>query len=499
MTRFAKAVLIFIGAWSLASPASTSAPNTLTYQGRLIESGVPASGPRTVEIHLCPDAATPLGSCFSTGAQGVSSASGLFRTTFTVPSAVNLGTGIWWLNVSVGGTSLSPREQLTSSPFAVYASTAGTLAPTSAFGTNISTNVGINTPLPLAGLHLTATTAGQGTILVESGVTGDNPSIEVRATGAAAGANLKLNRNGPGSSSIIDFSESGAGQWTLAHQGSALLGRFDVIRPALPTPLMTFATDGRVGVGNPNPAARLHVSSAASIPSDMILAVSTAAGFATALKVMGDGMIAVSTRVAVGKSGTLDALDVAFQGDTGLRLENTAGGPASMRLFISGTKKAFVEAAATDAYVGTPGVENLHLRTNGASRFFIQGSTGFVGIGTTLPTSQLDVPIGTTTVSALKIGGGVIKPVANFASGTTLNAGQHVVIMSCTGPCTVTLPAAGAATVGQEFIIISNAGTNVITLAPTGTDTIIGPTSIAATGARMTVYQINATTWIVAN
>lgn len=103
---------------------SQAAPNLLTYQGRLQESGAPVSGVRRVDISICTDLVS--GSCNSTGAQDVSVSNGLFRSTFTVPSAVNLAAGPWYLEISVGPaggsvTALSPREELTSTAYALHA------------------------------------------------------------------------------------------------------------------------------------------------------------------------------------------------------------------------------------------------------------------------------------------------------------------------------------------------------------------------------------------
>ncbi|MBI5244812.1 MAG: hypothetical protein HY922_14175, partial [Elusimicrobia bacterium] len=118
-----RVILALSLAW--ANSAWAAAPNTLTYQGRLKESGLPFTGVKSVEIKLC--TAQTAGICQGAGAQNVYVSTGLFRTTFTVPSAVDLTSGVWYLELSVGGVTLSPREMLTSSPYAVFASTAGTV------------------------------------------------------------------------------------------------------------------------------------------------------------------------------------------------------------------------------------------------------------------------------------------------------------------------------------------------------------------------------------
>lgn len=116
----------------------------MTYQGRLKDSGLPVSGNKNIDILICnclSGACAP--ACASSGVQGVTVSSGLFRTTFTVPASVDLSASQqWFLEVQVGGTPLAPREQMTVAPFAVYAATAsGLVAASGAPGVNVSTPV----------------------------------------------------------------------------------------------------------------------------------------------------------------------------------------------------------------------------------------------------------------------------------------------------------------------------------------------------------------------
>lgn len=123
----------------VAGPTCAQAPNVSTYQGRLQESGLPVSGVRMVEVRLC-DALSG-GSCYpaaGAASQGVTVLNGVFKTTFTIPSGVDLSTRAWFMEVAVGLpagalNTMSPREQLSAIPYAVYASSAtkllGTIAP----------------------------------------------------------------------------------------------------------------------------------------------------------------------------------------------------------------------------------------------------------------------------------------------------------------------------------------------------------------------------------
>lgn len=163
----------------LASSAWAAAPNLLTYQGRLKESGSAVTGARQVNVYLCD--ALIAGTCTPSGEQAVAVSNGLFRTTFTVPAGVDLTTGNWYLEVRLGagGTNtLAPREQLSASPYAVYASTAGTLSAAQG-GATVSTNVfvlgklGVGTGSPGAKLHVSSPNAGAGdTVLQVSSGTG---------------------------------------------------------------------------------------------------------------------------------------------------------------------------------------------------------------------------------------------------------------------------------------------------------------------------------------
>jgi hypothetical protein len=117
-----------------AGGASATAPGVMTYQGRIKEGGFPVTGVRSVDIFLCPGAATLQSGCYDTGAQSVSVSNGLFRTTFTAlsgtpPSGVDWESGQWYLEVDVAGVPFTPRELLAAAPFAVYASSAATLVP----------------------------------------------------------------------------------------------------------------------------------------------------------------------------------------------------------------------------------------------------------------------------------------------------------------------------------------------------------------------------------
>lgn len=120
---------VLVAALSLGSAWATGAQfSTMTYQGRLSESGSPVTGNRDVQLYIC-DAVSG-GTCSPSAVQSVSVQSGVFRTTFT--SVVTFSSATKWVEVHVGPvggglTLLSPREQLTAVPFGDFARRAGEL------------------------------------------------------------------------------------------------------------------------------------------------------------------------------------------------------------------------------------------------------------------------------------------------------------------------------------------------------------------------------------
>lgn len=212
LRAFGLAAILFSAA---VGAARATAPNLMTYQGRLKESGLPVTGVRTVDIEIC--SALSGGVCTTTmaGGQGVSVANGLFRTTFTVPSGIALEGGSLFLEVRVGGVAFGPREMLSAGAYAIYASSASTLivnpgdpavfiTPTvsiagngsiggSSFSVGGSTlvvsggNVGIGNPAPASALDVKGnmTLGGTGGNLTLNGTLGH---VRVGGSAAAVGA-----------------------------------------------------------------------------------------------------------------------------------------------------------------------------------------------------------------------------------------------------------------------------------------------------------------------
>jgi hypothetical protein len=232
MKSFALALILTLAS---AGGALAAVPGLMSYQGRIKESGLPVTAARSVDISICPTPASALG-CVVTGAQNVSVVNGLFRTTFTLPSAVAWETGEWYLQVSVGGTAFMPRERLAAVPYAIYASSASTLIPNPG---DTAVFVASNVVIADSGFSV-----GGSTLVVMGGRVGVNvaaPASELEVNGTltlsgaahvrSAGAVAPLIANGTGSNCTLS---------TVV--GSDFAGRITAGAGSTGTCTLTFAT-----------------------------------------------------------------------------------------------------------------------------------------------------------------------------------------------------------------------------------------------------------------
>jgi hypothetical protein len=261
--------LALLGAFA----SQAAAAPLMTYQGRLKESGLPVSGNKSVDILFCnclSGVCAP--ACVSSVPQSVAVSSGLFRTTFTVPSSVDLNAGPWFLEVKIGAVTLSPREELTNSPYAVVASSANGLAAASgAAGVSVSSHlvvasgsrVGIGTNAPAAALHVYSTTVNGARIRVEGSGASGNPNITVKAVSGAGEASLTLDRADTGSPSSLDFYTAGVADWYVRTPASAS-GQLNFLKSDGATVIMTLLQGGNVGIGSTSPALNLSMGNTAA-------------------------------------------------------------------------------------------------------------------------------------------------------------------------------------------------------------------------------------------
>ena len=154
-----------------------------TYQGRLNDNGQPANGSYDLTFALFGDSngGSQVGNTVTNAGTGVSS--GLFTATLDFGPGVFTGTNLWLevavrANGSAGGyTTLSPRQPVLPTPYAIMASTANSLSGTLP-ATNLSGVVG-NDQLANSSLTVNAGTglAGGGTVALGGSTTLSNAGL----------------------------------------------------------------------------------------------------------------------------------------------------------------------------------------------------------------------------------------------------------------------------------------------------------------------------------
>jgi len=119
--------LIFLVLLILVGIFVQAVPRILNYQGKLVDSsGVGISGTHTLTFRLYTTESG--GSPLWTETETLTITNGLFSTLLgnrtPFPDSVNFSVP-YWLEVEIDGETMSPREQLASSPYAIYSAQAG--------------------------------------------------------------------------------------------------------------------------------------------------------------------------------------------------------------------------------------------------------------------------------------------------------------------------------------------------------------------------------------
>jgi len=341
MTRTFFAILV-IAAVLVAAPIQ----NVLSFQGKLVEGGVPVDGTRNITFKIY-NVATGGVFLWQESHVAVPVVGGLFNVELgsvtTFPSAVNFSEQ-YWVGVSVGGgAEISPRYKLTSAAYS--------MSPWTINGNNIyrqTGNIGIGTDSPISRLHLTTSSgagiysytgypsAGEFAVYGEQsfgpkgGLAGYESGYDVgvygyQGDGMYAGffdgavlidGQIKITGGSPGAGKVLTSSGTGLASWQTPGGSNWTLSGGNVYR-----------TTGRVGIGTSSPGAGLH-----------IIGTGYPSGF--------------------------------------LFVESTAGNDAGIRLYEGGDVKWHIFNSVSN--------NGLELRREGfATTMFLDQATGKVNIGTT--------------------------------------------------------------------------------------------------------------------
>jgi hypothetical protein len=181
-----------------------------------------------------------------------------------------------------------------------------------------------------------------------------------------------------------------------------------------------------------------------------------------------------------------DTLRIVAANNEIVRLTFTASLPQVMANITSNTAANPVYAFLGDGNTGMnrPSGDRLDLCTAGVTRVYCD-SAGFVGIGSTAPTSTLHAS-GSLAVATVLV-----------SADTTLTAGYHTVRVDASGANrTITLPAASGCT-GRVYIIKKiDATVNTVTIDGDTSETIDGATTVVISAQYQSyTIQSNGTSW----
>ena len=388
-----------------AVSAHASAPGLLTYQGRLKESGLPVTAARSVTINIC-DAAT-LGSCTPSPSspQSVSVVNGLFRTTFTVPSSIALESGSWYLEISVGGQTFSPREALTAAPYAIYASSAATLLANPG-----SSYVAISTPVSFG-----AQDASGYSLVLSSGINATSGVFRAKAF-FGDGSGLTGLPSSTDITKVFKTGDSMTGALNLVGAALNLSGPAGVINSVSSVTASAFFGDGSHLL---NITASGAILKTGDTMTGQLTSLSTITILGAGFSVGGATLAVSGGKVGIGTASPAASLQIAYNSptDTPLLISNGADTTLGINNSKSLTYAPLVNFTAANAvnfgggvttgvgpgefFVINPGAANLSnlldVQQNGTSRLLMTAA-GNLGVGTTVPASKFHMSSGTFLV-----------------------------------------------------------------------------------------------------
>jgi len=346
------AVGVLAGVVLAWQPAATAQPDTsFTYQGSLSEGGMPASGAYNIDFTLW-DAISgggQIGPSVMLNAHPV--------TEGRLSADLDFGDGVFdgaslWLEISVNGTELSPRQRLTRTPYAIASDS------TRGLSVDSSGNVSVGTPSDPAALSV------QGA-LVSGGASGglaqlrnpNNQSASFSMGWLDDVARLRIGGNGAGASGGLDIQRTGD------HS------------------LLRVLHNGNVGIGTASPIAPLEIAGPYQEEVGQLM-FRTSPSEAT-YGWMGTG----SGHMVIGVNNLGFAGGIAFQTGTG------ANSSEHMRIAYSGRVGIGTSTPAVKLHVVEPGSINtgIQVEAGGHGVYSVSGVYGSGIYGETISTAAAGV------------------------------------------------------------------------------------------------------------
>jgi len=442
---------------------------TFTYQGRLSQSGAPATGPLDLVFRLfdAPAAGVQIGSDIAIPGFSSFDAGGTFTVSLDFGTLAFNGSGRW-LEVLVNAVPLSPRQPVTPAPYALHAQSVASVANAALSGTYSNALALSNAANQFTG-NFSGTHSGSGAGLV--GLNASNLAsgtlVSARLSGAYTNA---LNLSNVGNSFVGNFSgsHSGSGAGLTGLNATNLAsGTLNIARAptggnwtlssALNLDTNTFVVDAandRVGIGTDTPTSSLTVTSTGA---RAVEALNTASGgtaygvFAQSASFTGAGVRGDATSAGANYGlwgSTSSPLGTGAFGNATAGSGNTIGvwgqvasptgyagyflGPAGSRNYFQRDVGIGTTAPLTELHVANvSGNVDMLLKRNDATHGFnfgvsttpmlfisrsdgttfndyvaIDGNNGNVGIGTTGPDARLHVDGDALVTTNLRVGTG---------------------------------------------------------------------------------------------
>ncbi|MBI3850310.1 MAG: hypothetical protein HY298_08485 [Verrucomicrobia bacterium] len=436
---FAVAMFLVCGATDLHAQGTA-----FTYQGRLTDNGSPANGSYDLRFYLR-DAATfgnPVGTTNTVAPVAVSN--GLFTV------ALDFGAGIFtgparWLEIGIrtngsvaSYATLSTRQALTPAPYAIFANSSSNVVNGSVVK---SLNTLKDDVALAAGANVTITPSGNTLTIASTGGGGSGPWLLNGSSAYYNGGRVGIGTTTPAAALEVNDPNGNALLYvtaprpnlifrdTIAGNARGVIGGFDGgLRfyteswetGANPSAYMAFTTNGNLGIGTITPLSALHISGVADAvrltgSKPFLTLEDTSAGLYSRIQSDGGGMN-FKTQGAVTGSNPGGLIHLDGVGNVGigtttpnhhLSILNYAGGPTWTANGWIGAVE--LDNAAAIGWRSNGGGQRFGMGHSGGGFYLFRtasdpGTTGGaavydvvvndsgnVGIGTTTPTSKLEI------------------------------------------------------------------------------------------------------------